>query len=123
MVAGKKKEGQDKLLDLVRGGGVVVKVVSESWHCRGSLQEKKVLGKHSVILHSLLTSPINSVLNFHLMTLGLVELWELKGSRPDINMNTSSEPNSTEGEDESHKKLQKSLAGVLQCFLSERREE
>ena len=41
VVAGKKKEGQDKLLDLVRGGGVVVKVVSESWNQKAGLLDRR----------------------------------------------------------------------------------
>ena len=118
---GKKKDGQDTLLDLTRGSGVVVEVVSESWHFQGSLQDKKVLGKHSVILHSLFQR--SHVFNFYLMTLGMAELWDLRGSQPDINMNNSSDSNSPEGEDKNHLRLQKSLAGLLQCFQTEGREE
>ena len=32
---------QDKMLDLVRGGGVVVKVVSESWNQKAGLLDRR----------------------------------------------------------------------------------
>ena len=97
-------------------GGVVVEVVSDS---SGSLKEEKV-AKHSVLLQKLYhRTGVTAVLNFYLMTLGLVEVWDLPQFRPDANPPTSSPG----GQLNCDEKVQKSLAGLIKCLESEGKEE
>ena len=97
-------------------GGVVVEVVS---HSSGSFKEEKV-AKHSVLLQSLYhRTGVTAVLNFYLMALGLVEVWDLPQFRPDANPPTFS----PEGQLNCDEKVQKSLAGLIKCLESEGKEE
>ena len=94
----------------------MVEVVSDS---SGSLKEEKV-AKHSVLLQKLYhRTGVTAVLNFYLMTLGLVEVWDLPQFRPDANPPTSSPG----GQLNCDEKVQKSLAGLIKCLESEGKEE
>ena len=116
-VPGRKQEGREKLLEVYFGegaGAVVVEVVSNSRHNRGSLQDQTAGGKHFVLLHNLFCrTGVTAVFNFYLITLGLAEIWDFPHLRPEMNSD-SREYYSPEEQFSLYEKVHKSLAELIQ---------